>query len=64
MWELIDRKATRDFDGFMTEVSMYCDGERFVIVFGDSDLYWVEDESNWEFETESAIEAYELFSDF
>ena len=64
MWELVDRKDVLDFDGFWTEYSLYCDEERFVCVFGDSELYGPEDESNWDFETESPIEAYEWFHDY
>ena len=58
MWELINQKLVRRM-----ELSLYCDGERFVAILG-SDLCWVEDEQNWLFETESAIEAFEWFREF
>ena len=61
MWEMIDRKEVFDSDGFRTEYTLYCDEERFVCVFGDSELYGPEDDSNWDFETESPTEAYEWF---
>lgn len=64
MWQLIDRrKSVLDYDGFYTEYSMYTDGERYVMVFGDSDIYRPEDE-NWDWETDSAQEAYEWFNDY
>lgn len=64
MWELIDRKVVRNCDGFWAELSLYCDGDRFVTVFGDPEWYLVEDEDNWDFITDSAIEAYEYFHNY
>lgn len=61
MWEMLRKKDVLDVDGFRTEYTLYCDEERFVCVFGDSELYGPEDDSNWDFETESPIEAYEWF---
>lgn len=63
MWELVDRKSVLDYDGFYTEYSMYTDGERYVMVFGDSDIYRPEDE-NWDWETDSYDSAYEWFSNY
>ena len=63
-WELVDRKEIQDFDGFWTEYSLYCDGDRFVAVFGDSELYGPEDEANWDFETEDVFEAHEWFNSY
>ena len=63
MWELVDRKSVVDYDGFYTEYSMYTDGERYVMVFGDSDIYRPEDE-NWDWETDSYDSAYEWFSNY
>ena len=62
MWEVVDKKEVLDFDGFRTEYTLYCDGERFVCVFGDSDLYGPEDDANWDFETDFAPEAYDWFA--
>ena len=64
MWERIDMKWVLDSDGFWTQYTMYCDGEKFVFVFGDDELYCPEDDGNWDFETESAFEAYEWFHDY
>ena len=61
MWTMIDKKDVQDSDGFWTEYCLYTDGERFVCVFGDSELYGPEDESSWDFETEYAEEAKEWF---
>lgn len=63
MWQLIDRKSVLDYDGFYTEYSMYTDGERYVMVFGDSDIYRPEDE-NWDWETDSEETAYEWFNTY
>lgn len=62
MWQLVARKEVMDYDGFMTEYSMYTDGERYVMVFGDSDIYGPEEENDWE--TDSAEEAYEWFNNY
>lgn len=64
MWQLIDRKSVLDYDGFYTEYSMYTDGDRYVMVFGDSDIYGPEDESNWDWETDSEETAYEWFNNY
>ena len=63
MWELVDRKSVLDYDGFYTEYSMYTDGERYVMVFGDSDIYRPED-GDWDWETDSEETAYEWFSHY
>ena len=63
MWELIDRKHIEDSDGFLTEYSMYYNGNKYVFVYGDSELYRPEDEY-WDWETESEEEAYEWFNGF
>ncbi len=64
MWERIDTKLVHDFDGFLTEYTIYCDEEKFVCVLGDSDWYGPEDESNWDFVTDDAIEAFNWFTDY
>ena len=60
-WELLDRKDVRDFDGFWTEYSLYTNGEMFVCVYGDSELYRPEDDDNWDFSTADEDEAWEWF---
>lgn len=65
-WELLRRKDVMDWDGFWTEYSLYKseDGAKYVCVFGDSEIYTPEDESDWDFETESASEAIEWFESY
>ena len=64
-YELIERKSIRDSDGFMTEYSMYFDHEegRYVFVYGDSDIYYPEDE-DFDYECEDINEAYEWFESY
>lgn len=64
MWKMLERKAVQDFDGFWTEYSLYSDGEKFVCVFGDHELYGPEDEGNWDIETECEQEAYDFFNNY
>lgn len=44
-YELVDRKTVTDFDGFTTDYSWYRDTleDKYVMVFGDSDVYIPED---------------------
>lgn len=64
-FEFIDSKSIKDFDGFMTEYSMYKDNDsgRFVFVYGDSDIYTPEDE-NFDWECDSEEEAREWFDNY
>lgn len=64
-YELIERKSIKDSDGFMTEYSMYFDHEegRYVFVYGDSDIYYPEDE-DFDYECEDINEAYEWFESY
>ena len=64
-YELLERKDVLDSDGFCTEYSLYYDivEDRWVTVFGDSDIYSPEDEEfDAEFDNES--EAYEWFESY
>ena len=65
MWKEVAHKMVEDFDGFMTDYTMYRNEEtkEYVCVFGDKDIYTPEDgEYDAEFETEE--EAYEWFEDY
>ena len=60
-------KEVRDSDGYLTEYTMYFDevNDRYVFVFGDSDLYNPNDgyeEFDWECDSES--EANDWFDDY
>lgn len=64
-YEFIDRKSVEDSDGFMTDYSMYHDvaNDKYVFVFGDSDIYSPEDgDFDWECETEE--EARQWFNSY
>lgn len=64
-YELLKRKYINDEDGFQTEYSLYqdFDEDRYVCVFGDSDIYTPED-GEFDAEFESEDEAYEWFDDY
>ena len=62
-WELLDRKDILDCDGFWTEYSLYTDGERFVCIFGDSELYRPED-GYFDMEFDDEEEAHVWFRNF
>lgn len=64
-FELIDRKTVYDSDGFTTDYSMYYDTleEKYVMVFGDSDLYRPEDE-NYDAEFDDEKTAREWFDNY
>lgn len=62
-----DIKSVRDSDGFMTEYTMYYDSDldRYVFVFGDTDLYDPNDGyEEFDFECDSEREAREWFDDY
>ena len=61
----IETKEVLDSNGFYTNYTMYRDNmnDRYVFVFGDSDIYRPEDENfDWEADTEQ--EAYEWFDSY
>ena len=60
-YDYIDSKMVYDSDGMMTEYTMYYDtlDNKYVFVFGDSDLYKPEDEDfDWECETRDEAEQW------
>lgn len=62
-----DVKSVRDSDGFMTEYTMYYDSDldRYVFVFGDTDLYDPNDGyEEFDFECDSEKEAREWFDGY
>ena len=64
-FELIDRKTVYDSNGFTTEYSMYYDSleDKYVMVFGDSDLYRPEDE-DYDAEFDDEKTAREWFDNY
>lgn len=64
-YDKLDSKRVSDFDGFLTDYTMYqrlSDG-MYIFVFGDNDRY-TPDNSDVDFETESYDEAIEWFNDY
>jgi hypothetical protein len=62
-----DVKSVTDSDGFMTEYTMYYDSDldRYVFVFGDTDLYDPNDGyDEFDYECDSRREAEEWFDDY
>lgn len=61
----LDKKSVEDSDGFMTDYTLYHDTEnnKYVTVFGDSDLYRPEEE-NFDMEFETEKEAKEWFDSY
>lgn len=69
VYEVIKTKEVRDFDGFITEYTLYGvvqSGEPYyVCVLGDRDLYDPNDgDVDFDFETDSYAEAVEWFEDY
>lgn len=63
-YELVDRKSVRDSDGFMTDYSWYMNFEgSSVFVFGDSDLYRLED-GEFDHEEDDPEAAQEWFDNY
>lgn len=64
-WEKISSKEVKDFDGFSTDYTLYYNEseDRYVCIFGDSDLY---DPTNTDpdFECEEKWEALEWFDNY
>lgn len=64
-YEFIDTKSVLDYDGFLTDYTMYLDTEtgEYVFIFGDND-YYGPDTDSIDHECESLEEAYEWFNDY
>lgn len=64
-WIELDHKMVYDYDGFTTDYTLYksLDGDRFVCIFGDKDLYYPEN-TDPDFECETEREAREWFEDY
>lgn len=64
-FEFIDRKSVQDSDGFYTDYTMYYDvvEDKYVFVFGDSDIYRPED-GDYDWECDSESEAWEWFNSY
>lgn len=64
-WTKVASKPVRDYDGFITEYTMWYNEfeDKYVFVFGDSDIYYPEN-ADWDWECESNEEATEWYNDY
>lgn len=67
-WEMLATKRVPDSDGFDTDYTLYTDGERWVTVFGDNELYlptdgWFDMEFDSEEEARDWFDSYNGFED-
>ena len=62
-WVLLDKKTVLDYDGFLTDYTLWTDGTTFVCIFGDSD-YYTPDTADPDFETDNESDAYEWFRSY
>lgn len=62
-WRELESKSVRDFDGFITDYTLYTDGDQYICVLGDKELYEPDvDYADAVFDTKS--EAYEWFRSY
>ena len=62
-WVEVKSKTVQDFDGYDTDYTLYTNGELWVCMFGDSDLY-EPDPDYADFVTENEDEANEWFDSY
>ena len=62
-WKEVKSKSVPDSDGFSTDYTMYTDGEKFVFIFGDRDLY-NPDNTDFDWEVDTKGEADEWFDNY
>lgn len=59
-WTELDHKSVPDSDGFDTDYTLYTDGQKFVCIFGDKEIY-LPDDGEFDYETENEEDAREWF---
>ena len=62
-WEELASKSVEDSDGFYTDYTLYTDGQTYICMFGDKDLYGP-DASYADYETESEQDAWDWFNSY
>lgn len=62
-WEVVAHKSVQDYDGFYTDYTLYTDGNTYICMFGDKDIYYP-DPDNADFECETYEEAMEWFNSY
>ena len=58
-WRELASKSVEDSDGFYTDYTLYTDGQTYICMFGDKNLY-EPDASYADYETESEQDAWDL----
>lgn len=62
-WGELASKSVEDSDGFNTDYTLYTNGETYICMFGDKDLY-EPDEAYADYETENEQDAWEWFNSY
>lgn len=62
-WTELDHKSVPDSDGFDTDYTLYTDGQKFVCIFGDKEIY-LPDDGEFDYETENEEDAREWFKNY
>lgn len=62
-WRELASKSVEDSDGFNTDYTLYTNGETYICMFGDKDLY-EPDEAYADYETENEQDAWDWFNSY
>lgn len=62
-WKELASKSVEDSDGFNTDYTLYTNGETYICMFGDKDLY-EPDEAYADYETENEQDAWDWFNSY
>lgn len=62
-WRELASKSVEDSDGFNTDYTLYTNGQTYICMFGDKDLY-EPDASYADYETESEQDAWDWFNSY
>lgn len=62
-WRELASKSVKDSDGFNTDYTLYTNGETYICMFGDKDLY-EPDASYADYETENEQDAWDWFNSY
>ena len=62
-WRELASKSVEDSDGFYTDYTLYTDGQTYICMFGDKNLY-EPDTSYADYETESEQDAWDWFNSY
>lgn len=62
-WRELETKQITDFDGFLTDYTLYTNGVTYICMYGDKDVY-SPDIDEADYESDSEDEAYEWFNNY